>query len=340
MNEMDLLTRLRDEVPLSSPSPDAQRAFRAGLAGATSQRRARRHRRPSAHLFRGRAPLMASATAVAVGLTACIVVLSLPSSGRPPTASATGAATPTRTATPTGTTAPTGTATPTGPSLPPGDTTEPIPAQLLANVAAHAVLSQPAVKPTQWVYRKVEIYLPMPTDVLRHRSPKHVEDTWEMADGAHYYTPGSFQGNPGSEVPYSRIGSLPANPVALDAYLARLDYPNPNATTANKATAEFSNIADMLTAYVLPPKLTAELYHALADIPTVIAERNAKDIFGQVGLAFILPQNEQSMNDELFLRPSNYQLLGREHWLTGGPGLLVAQAVLAQAFVSASGKLP
>jgi hypothetical protein len=161
-----------------------------------------------------------------------------------------------------------------------------------------------------------------------------------MADGAHYYTSGTFEGGVAPEVPYSRIGSLPANPVALDADLAHLDYPNPNATTANKATAEFADIADMLTAYVLPPQLTAELYHAVADIPTVIAKQNVKDLAGEVGLAFILPQNSQSMNDEIFLRPSDYQLLAREHWLTGGPGLVVAETVLAQAFVSASGKLP
>jgi len=328
MNEMDLLTRLRDEVPLSYPSPDAQRTFRAGLADAGQPRRARRPwlRALSFHSW---TPLMAGATAVAVGVTAGIVVLALPSGGQPPAGARGGSAAPTRASLPTGTFLPTGTAT------------APISAQLLAEVAANAVLAQPAVKPTQWVYRKVEFYMPLlPGMVNRHRSPKHVEGTWEMADGAHYYTPGSFQGGVGAEVPYSKIGSLPANPVALDAYLAHLDYPNPNATTANKATAEFSDIADMLAAYVLPPKLTAELYHALADIPTVIAKWNMKDIAGQVGLAFILPQNEQSMNDEIFLRPSDYQLLAREHWLTGGPGLLVAQVVLTEAFVSGSGKLP
>lgn len=281
---------------------------------------------------------MAGATAVAVGLTAGIVVLALPSSGRSPTTSATGATTATGAASPTRTTPPTGTTSRTGTTSAKADAH--MSAQLLADVAASAVLSQPAVKPTQWVYRKVELYLPLPGTVNRHRSPRHVEDTWEMANGAHYYTSGSCQCAVAPQVPYSQIGSLPANPVALDAYLAHLDYPNPNATIANKATAEFSNIADMLAAYVLPPKLTAELYHALADIPTVIAEKNVKDIAGQVGLAFILPQNEQSMNHELFLRPSNYQLLADEHWLTGGPGLLEAETVLAQAFVSGSGKLP
>jgi hypothetical protein len=331
MTELDLLTRLRNEVPLTGPSPKAQRAFRAGVAGlADAPHRARRPRSRT-RSFHGRAPLMAGATAVAVGVTAGIVVLALPSGGRPSTAARAGSA------------APTGDTAPTGTALPTGTATAPISAQLLADVAANAVLAQPAVKPTQWVYRKVEtsVWLPPRLAQRQHRSRwVFVEDTWEMADGAHWYSPGPSQGVVGPDLPYSQIDSLPANPVALDAYLAHLDYPNPNATTANKATAEFSNIEEMLTVWVLPPKLTAELYHALADIPTVIAETNVKNITGQVGLAFILPQNGQSMNQEIILRPSDYRMLGDSVWLTGGPGVLHAEAVIAQAFVSGSGKLP
>jgi hypothetical protein len=348
MNEMDLLTRLRDEVPLTDPSPNAQRAFRAGVAGLADAGRHRRTRRPRlrALSFHGRMPLIAGATAVAVGVTAGLVVLALPSDGRPSTAARAGSTVPIKDTAPTATTVPTATTAPTrntAPTLPTGTATTPISAQLLADVAASAVLAQPAVKPTQWVYRKVEnsTWLPPGLAQRQHRSRwVTVESTWEMADGAHWYSPGPSQGAVGPDLPYSQIGSLPANPVALDAYLAHLDYPNANATTANKATAEFSNIEEMLAVWVLPPKLTAELYHALADIPTVIAETNVKDIAGQVGLAFILPQNGQSMNEEIFLRRSDYRMLGDSVWLTGGPVVLHAQAVLAQAFVSGSGKLP
>ena len=356
MNEIDLLTRLRDEVPLSYPSPDAQRAFRAGLADAaveSAARRPRRHRRPSAHQFRGRVSLMAGVTAVAVGATAGIVVLSLPSGSHPPNATPTGASESTGSGSPTRTSSPTATNPPTGTNSAKANT--PMSAQLLADVAASAVLSQPAVKPTQWVYRKIEIYRQQPPAFVqpapRFRA-KFVEDTWTMADGANFYTTGSFEDGVVPNVPYSRIGSLPTDPVALDAYLAHLEYPNPNATTANKATSEFSGIEEMLTSYVLPPKLTAELYHAVADIPTVIAKENVKDIDGQTGVAFILPQNSQSVNQEIILRPSTYQMLASADWETGGswhrnpqggwsgPVPFREEAFLAQAFVSASGKLP
>jgi hypothetical protein len=125
-----------------------------------------------------------------------------------------------------------------------------------------------------------------------------------------------------------------------------------SATTANKATSEFTGITGLLTSYVLPPKLTAELYHALADIPTVVGKRNVKDMLGQVGVAFILPQNGQSVNQEIILSPANYQVIANADWETGGqwvrnsnggwsgPVPFSEQAILSEAFVSGKGILP
>ena len=349
MNELDLLTRLREEVPLTAPSPSAQRAFRDGLTGAAGPSRPRRswhRRRPPI----GFSPILVGATALAVGVTAGIAVLALPSGRQPSTATATGAAgaraTSSAAAKPTGTG---GTAVPI-----PGTTRS---AQLLADTAANAALSQPAVKPSQWVYRRVDTYrAPLPSFIQTKFKWRtyNVENTWMMADGAQFYTTGTFWGLMGGfpTVPYSQLGALPANPVALDAYLAHQQYPNPNATTANKATSEFSGVTGLLTAYVLPPKLTAELYHALADIPTVYAKSNVKDIAGRVGVAFILPQNGQSVNQEIILSPTDYQVIANADWETGGqwvktktggwsgPVPLSEQAFLAEAFVSGKGKLP
>ena len=341
MNEMDLLSRLRDEVPLTEPSPSAQRVFRAGLTPTGNARRNRSRRpRASGRPFSGRFPVLAGATAVAVGVTAGVVVLALPSSRLPSAVSPPSAARPS-------TAQPTGTASPSAHA--------PLTAQLLADFAAKAALSQPAVNPAQWVYRKIELHRqPLPSFIHPkfHLRTVVVEDTWSKADGGGFYTTGTFWEGAGAEVSYQQTGSLPKSPGALDAHLAHLDYPNPNATTANKATAEFSDIRDMLTSYVLPPALTAELYHALADIPTVIAKPSVRDIGGQAGPAFILPQNGQSVNQEIILSPSSYQLLATADWETGGhwvqrpgggwsgPVLSTETAVLKQAFVSGSGKLP
>ncbi len=341
MNEMDLLSLLRDEVPLTEPSPNAERAFRAGLT-ATRNAGKIRSRRPGAsgRPFSGRFPVLAGATALAVGVTAGVVVLALPSPRQPSAVRQPSASLPS-------------TAPPNGSASP--SASAPLTAQLLADFAAKAALSQPAVKPTQWVYRKIELHRqPQPSFIHAkfHYRTVVVENTWSKADGTGFYTTGTFWEGAGAEVSYQQTGSLPTSPAALDAYLAHLDYPNPNATTANKATAEFSDIRDMLTSYVLPPRLTAELYHALADIPTVIAKPSVKDIGGQSGPAFVLPQNSQSVNQEIILSPSTYQLLATADWETGGhwvrdpgggwsgPVPSTETAVLKQAFVSGSGKLP
>jgi hypothetical protein len=331
MNEMDMLSRLRDEVPLAEPSPTAQRAFRDGLTGGTGTSGSRR----PWHVARfslGRSSMLAGATALAVGVTAGLVVLALPSGRQPSTASATGAtgdrATRTAAAKPTGT---------SGTALPlPGTTKS---AQLLADTAATAVLSQPAVKAGQWVYRRMEWYhQPIPN--LPNLRQYIVENVWMMADGAHFTTTGNVFGlMDEAPVSYGQLDSLPANPAALDAYIARLSYPNPNATTANKATAEFDGVAGLLTCYVLPPKLTAELFHALADIPTVFAKQGVKDKAGQVGVAFIKPYNAQSVNEEIILSPADYRVLARADWQAGVIPMQ-EEMFLAQALVSGSGKLP
>jgi hypothetical protein len=351
VNELDLLARLRDEVPLSAPSPGAQRAFRDGLAGPAGladgtgggRPRLLRHRprRP-----RGFSPLLAGATALAVGVTAGAVVLALPS-GRPASGALPTGDAGTARATPTGTSS-----AGTSPKI--AGTTRS--AQLLADTAANRVLSQPAVQPTQWVYRQVETYrAPLPSFLnakFKWRT-YDTENTWTMADGDHYYTTGNVWGLGGDPtVTYAQLYTLPANPVALDAFLAHQQYPGPNATIANKATSEFSGIEGLLIDYVLPPRLTAELYRALADIPTVIGKKNVKDIFGQTGDAFILPQNGQSVNQEIFLSQSTYQVIANADWETGGhwvknsnggwsgPVPLREQAFLKVAFVSGKGKLP
>jgi hypothetical protein len=273
--------------------------------------------------------MLAGATAVAVGLTAGIVVLALPSASHP-------ASRPTA-ALPTGSAAPAG-AKPTGTAVNiPGTTRS---AQLLADTAANAVLTQPAVKPGQWVYRRVEFYFQQLPGVRHQPRAYTIENTWMMADGDHFTTTGSVIGlMDEAPVAYADLDSLPANPAALDAYIAHLSYPSPNATTANKATAEFNGVVGLLTNYVLPPKLTAELFRALADIPTVYAKANVTDIAGQVGVAFIKPYNAQSVNQEIILSPTDYRVLGRAAWQAHVIPMR-GEAFLAQAFVSGPGKLP
>src|SRR4029077_9874799 len=117
-------------------------------------------------------------------------------------------------------------------------------AKLLADRASAAALTQPTVSPGQWVYRVVEWNRP--------HAPKGVRDMgteagWETADGGLTYGDNYSVGvDVGDNIPsYSELGSLPASPAALDAYLARLVYPGSNPTQVQKGLAAFSVIEDM-----------------------------------------------------------------------------------------------
>jgi hypothetical protein len=323
MDELDLLTKLRAEVPLAAPSPRAEELFRSGLADIQSSERTRLSHRAARRFsgLRGRRGLRAPRAAVAVGLaaavTAGILIAVLPSGQRPapvPPAQAGGKA---------------------------------MSVQLLADLAAKAARSGPSVQPGQWVYRKVMFY------------PGYLtEGTWTTADGTKDYVGdvADGEGTTDTSPKYSQLGSLPKDPAALDAYLAHLSYPNPDATKANKDVADFSTIETMLADYVLPPALTAELYHALADIPTVTAKTDVTDIDGRSGVAFVLPATPQSVNCEIIVSSTDYRMLADASWGNGGPtkplvvnGTVIGEsgpvlfnemAILSEAFVSGPGVLP
>jgi hypothetical protein len=320
MDDLDLLTKLRAEVPLAAPSPRAEQLFRTGLAEIQSSERMRSSR-PAARRFsglRGRWGLLAPRTAVAVGLAAAVtagILIAVLLSGQPST-------------------------------VPPAQASgKAMSAQLLADLAAKAVQSGPSVKPGQWVYREVMFYPPPPL----------TEGTWTTADGTKQYVGGGMSTTDTSPK-YSQLGSLPKDPAALDAYLAHLSYPNPDATKANKDVADFSTIETMLLNYVLPPALTAELYHALADIPTITARTDVTDIDGRSGVAFVLPATPQSVNLEIILSSTDYRMLAQAAWGNGGPikpqvvnGTVIGeagpvafneQAILSEALVSGPGVLP
>jgi hypothetical protein len=322
MDDLDLLTKLRAEVPPAAPSPRAEQLFRTGLAEIQSSERTRVSRRAARRFsgLRGRRGFLAPRAVVAAGLaaavTAGILIAVLLSGQRPAT-------------------------------VPPAQAGgKAISVQLLADLAAKAAQSEsrPSVRPGQWVYRKVMFY----PDTL-------TEDTWTTADGTKQYVGGGM-GTTATSPKYSQLGSLPKDPPALDAYLAHLSYPNPDATKANKDVADFFTIEAMLSNYVLPPALTAELYRALADIPTVTARTGVTDIAGRSGVAFVLPATPQSVNLEIIVSSTDYRMLAQASWGNGGPtkrqvvnGTFIGEggpvlfnesAILSEAFVSGPGVLP
>jgi hypothetical protein len=186
-------------------------------------------------------------------------------------------------------------------------------AKLLANRASAAALTQPTVSHGQWVYRVVEWKVP---DTREGVPNTNTEAGWETADGQVTYGDNYSVGvDTGDPIPsYSQLGSLPASPAALDAYLAHLVNPDSNPTPVQRGQAAFSVIEDMLINYVLPPRLQAEVYQALAAIPAIQVDSHVTAIDGRAGVAFVLRPTPQSEKQEIILDASSYRFLAQASW--------------------------
>jgi len=204
--------------------------------------------------------------------------------------------------------------------------------QLLADRASAAALAQPMVSPGQWVYRVTEWYRPDP--------PKGVPATvtgadWETADGIAFYGGHSQTGAGDGDFPsYSQLGSLPPGPAALDAYLERTGG-EAHAAQDLQVMSAFSQIEGMLTNYVLPPALEAEMYQALAGLPGIQVDSHVTVIDGRAGVAFVLPPTSQSIELGLILNPSTYAFLAEAAGLDGRWS--VEQAAVRTVIVGAPG---
>lgn len=148
----------------------------------------------------------------------------------------------------------------------------------------------------------------------------------------------TWSGQTGNPLAYTQLRSLPRDPVALDRFLAGLAHQG-HSTAAER---QFGDIQALLTTYVMPPALTAELYRALAAVPGVTVDRHAADVAGRtgIGLRLRLPGNVVS---ELIVSPRDYHLLGVQ-LIAAWPGshgtIISGTAVLRKALVSRPGQLP
>jgi hypothetical protein len=181
-------------------------------------------------------------------------------------------------------------------------------AQLLADRASAAALAQPAVSPGQWVYRVTESYRP---NAPKGMPTRQAQGAWETADGMLVYDGYWIYPGAGSDLPsYSRLGSLPHDPAALDAYLEHTGL-EANAAPDLQVMSAFSQIEGMLTDYVLPPALEAEMYQALAVLPGIKVDSHVTVIDGRAGVAFVLPPTSQSLLLEIILNPSTYAFMAQ-----------------------------
>jgi hypothetical protein len=344
MNEMELLTRLRDEVP-REVSARAAELFATGISGA--QPLGRPTRRSPASALRAVTDARARWRLATAGGVAGVLAAGA-------TLAATGAL----------------------------STSSPRPTTVaeLAYRAATAAESQPGVRPGQWVYRKLYAkpgtpWLPQgvspqwaTADNTKNAFFFHGKlivgpwSSWAPL-GCTAKKPGAVPVPvpcaPGQQkylkfpvaqefITYRQLSSLPASPHALITALADR---NPHGylwmserlagaviiggfNAKSRAFRAFNVISYLLATYVMPPRLTAELYRALGDIPGIELYQHATDVAGQHGLGFVLRSRTDPSNGEMIiLNPSDYRFMAFGDQSYG-------VAVLQQMLVSGPGVTP
>jgi hypothetical protein len=202
-------------------------------------------------------------------------------------------------------------------------------AQLLADRASAAALAQPPVNPGQWVYREIVVNWGPGT-------PNSTENSWETANDAAFYGQwSSGDGYDHSFPDYAQLVSLPRSPAALDAYLE--NDAGRNATPDNKAAVAFNNFDFLLSDFVLPPALQAEVYQALALLPGIQVDTHVTTIDGQAGVAFVQQATTGYAKGEVILNPSTYAYLAQGDWGVGGDDGFQEQAVKQMVLVAGPG---
>jgi len=319
MNELDMIRTLLDEAPPSAEVVgEGRRRIAAGRTGA---------RRLRARQVRPIVGLAAATLAGAVTITFAV----------------TGGA-------------------PSGPSGPPPPAGGKLTATELAYRVAAAAARQPEVRPGQWVYRRyLSKYL---TKDFTSRTMQFwttadsLRAAWTSAGGKVHFFGGlaslgmtavpvkkvhgewALFGFGRLPVSYAHLGSLPRQPRALDRYLASLLPP----AIGPASDREFLVIQTMLTAYAMPPALTAEFYRALGDIPGIRVDTHAVDVAGRHGVAF-MPGKPVALGatPEIIVNPHTYRLMAVEVLVPRSAGVAAGAegtAILREALVSGPGVTP
>jgi hypothetical protein len=255
--------------------------------------------------------------------------------------------------------------------VPPAHSTRPGSIQLLeqaALVAERRPFRKP--RPDQWVYTKTK-------DVQPVNGKTTISEEWMRFDGKEAASIGEDgelhvsdlpQLDPGDDdlTPqryYEKLVALPTDPYKLLAHVAGDRHwlkplmedgvPIPRAPVPRDAQA-----FRVLTLYlgqgaVMPPKLEATIYRALAKIPGVKVEVGVLDADDRPGIGvYYEPKGQQTTTRYYVLDPQTYRLLGdrtvwnRDEYLFGNPkpsarkGSAWLRADLAGGVVDRPGQIP
>lgn len=156
-------------------------------------------------------------------------------------------------------------------------------------------------------------------------------------------------------ISYQYLNSLPTDPAALESVILANNPPGgylPTRTAAIFAAIDNLLADGELWGAVIPPKLSAALYRILRELPGVRFESDT-DLAGRKGLGFYVV-TEGFIKQELVIDPLTYTYMGfedvaiKDHWSTATDGttyikkgqVLGWEALLGYAVVQRPGQLP
>ena len=199
-------------------------------------------------------------------------------------------------------------ATTESPMAQPTITEDPDP--LLERLAAAPGEEAPGeIKNDQFIYTKRETYhwkpekgVPDGCSMTLEGYETGVRELWESVDGRREGLSRKPKSNgeeteqslapqlPGKNMVnfYRQAEELPTDPEAMRRWLYGLE---PGEKTSGSKAADvnaFAKAGNLLTTSLLPPKVAAALYRAIAEIPGLIAVEDAKDAAGRTGVAVAL----------------------------------------------------
>jgi hypothetical protein len=377
MNELELVTALRAEVPLTDVRPDVDKAVMTAIRTSAhgvepgSMRSWRRAERPPVHPI-GRPVVRRLRLAVA-----CLVASAVAAAGPIGFAVTRGSAGPAVIA---------WSGRPMAPAsgMPYRTVGRARTAAQLVDYATRLASAAPVTAPAphDWIYVKAEYadstagsggFLFGPPN-RRYVSLQWVRADWREYAGFAARIPaslapqavvrGQLQFSAGSggtlggwkSVSYSYLNSLPTVPAKLEAAILADNNPRMPWYVSDRNAAIFNAISTLLMGQLegvwVPPKLAATMYRALQTLPGVHFD-SATDLAGRTGLGFYLVIGGW-YKQELVINPVTYSYMGdlsmaiRAHksvatdgtrWIAKGQ-VLGWEALLESAVVTRPGKLP
>lgn len=244
--------------------------------------------------------------------------------------------------------------------VPPAVTPSPGVARLLEDAALAAEHQQaPKVRDDQFTYVKSKAAWGITAHTCKPATagPLQTREVWKSVDGESEGLVRDtgvgtlpIEPDPDSNRNYRKLENLPTDPDKMLAWL----YKNKEGEGRSAADLAFDLATQTVGETVLPPKVSAALYRAVAKIPGVVLVKDSVDAVGRHGTAVGFVENGASRRELIFDRKTLILLGTRDVVLKDSPtnpgevcdGMIKAgsvqgtSAVLERAFVDKAGERP